>query len=346
LTLPPATRTALLVAAALDGGDLPVVLRAAGAINKGVARVEVLDPAIASRLIEIDEASLSFRHPLVRSALYAAASVAERRAAHTALAEALADQPDRRVWHQAASSVGPDGAVAAELEAAADRSQRRGATAVALAALERAAKLSDDPALRGRRFLRAAEMAFELGGPDLGRRFLRNAEPIELAPAEWARLSLLRELFEDEALWAGAAGVSAFVDVVDRARTEGDGDLALKFLLAVAQRCWWADLEQETRDLVVAAAERMPVGADNPALIAILAFADPIGQGAVVIDRISRIEVQGGLEAGAIRLIGAAATAVGAFDQSSGFLATSVDGLRGVDPFRWTRLGWSTQPAL
>ncbi|MBC8013522.1 MAG: hypothetical protein H7X74_05510 [Methyloceanibacter sp.] len=171
-------------------------------------------------------------------------------------------------------------------------------------------------------------MAFELAGPELGIRFLREAEPLELSPMERARLSLLRELFEDEGLWAGAARVASFIEIVDRVRVAGEAELALNFLLAVAQRCWWANLEQETRDLVVAAAERMPLSTESPALIAILAFADPIEQGATVIDRISQIGPEAGLDSAGIRLIGAAATAVGAFDLSPGFLAASVDGLR------------------
>jgi DNA-binding CsgD family transcriptional regulator len=326
--LPADARTALVVAAALDGNDVPVVLRAAGIVEGKVMAVDVLEPAIAARLIDIDGTSFSFRHPLVRSALYAAASFAERRDAHAAIADALAGEPDRRVWHRAASSVGPDRAIADELESAADRARRRGATGVALAALQRAAKLTDDPALRGSRLLRAGEMAFELGGPDLGNRFLRDAESHDLAPTERIRLSLLRELFEDEGLWAGTARVAAFVEVIDQVRIAGDIELALKFLVAVAQRCWWANLDQETRDLVVAAAERMPLAKDSPALIAILAFADPIEHGGVVIDRIAGLDVHGDHDAGAVRLLGAAATAVGAFDLSPGFLATSVNGLR------------------
>lgn len=80
--LPPATRTALLVAAANDGDDLAVVLRAAGAVYKAFMPADALQPAIAGRLIEIDHAGLSFRHPLVRSAIYGAATVPERHAAH------------------------------------------------------------------------------------------------------------------------------------------------------------------------------------------------------------------------------------------------------------------------
>jgi DNA-binding CsgD family transcriptional regulator len=330
LELSDATRTTLLIAAANDRDDLGLVLRAAGVVDDADVLADVLEPAVAAQLIKIGEGTLSFRHPLVRSAIYEAASFSERRRAHVALAEALADEPDRRVWHRAAGSVGPDRELATELEEAASRARERGATAVALAALERAAKLSQDPTLRAGRLLRAGEMAFELAGPELGIRFLREAEPLELSAMERARLSLLRELFEDEGLWAGTTRVATFIETVDRVRAAGEAELALNFLLAVAQRCWWVNLEQGTRDLVVAAAERIPGprSAENTALTAILAFADPIERGADVIDRISRLEPDAGLDSAAIRLIGAAATAVGAFDLSPGFLASSVDGLR------------------
>jgi DNA-binding CsgD family transcriptional regulator len=326
--LPAATRTALLVAAANDADDLAAIVSAAGALRGAALSLDELAPAIAARLVEAREASLSFRHPLVRSAIYSAASFSDRRAAHAALAQALAGQPDRVVWHRAAASVGPDEDIARELEAAATRARRRGATTVALAALERSSRLSEDPARRGARLLMAGELAFELGGPELAERFLREAGPLELSPLERARLALLRELFEDEALWTGAAKISSFIEIVDQVRADGDPELALSFLLAVAQRCWWVELAQETRALLVAAANRMPVPADDAAVIAILAFADPIEQGATVVERIARLDLDGELDAGAIRLVGAAATAVGAFDRSPGFLAHSVDGLR------------------
>jgi hypothetical protein len=114
--LPAATRTLLLVAAVDDGDDLAEVLAASGLIGGSAPGPEVWEPAVVARLIELDDSRIRFRHPLVRSAVYQTASVPERRSAHAALAGVLAGQPDRRVWHRAASAVGPDEALASELE--------------------------------------------------------------------------------------------------------------------------------------------------------------------------------------------------------------------------------------
>jgi hypothetical protein len=122
--------------------------------------------------------------------------------------------------------------------------------------------------------------------------------------------------------------VAAFAEIANQ-MTSADGPaLALKPLLTVAVGCWWGNPVQETRDLVVAAAQRLQTAQDDPVLIAVLACADPVGQGALVIDRISRMTPDASGDPAALHLIGLAATAVWAFDLSWGFLAAAVEGLR------------------
>jgi ATP/maltotriose-dependent transcriptional regulator MalT len=122
--------------------------------------------------------------------------------------------------------------------------------------------------------------------------------------------------------------VRSFVDIAHRALLDGNANLALQSLLLISLRCWWSNPDQETRNLVVAAAERIPLPDDAPELINILAMAAPIERGASVIDRISLLSPDKFDDPGTALLIGIAATGVGAFDLSAGYLATAVAGLR------------------
>src|SRR6266540_1989846 len=105
---------------------------------------------------------LELSHPLARSALYQAASPAERRSAHKALGSATR-APDRRAWHLAAAAEAPDEEVAAALEEAAAVAGERGGVAAEAAALERAARLTPDDEARARRLLRAGFAADAAG---------------------------------------------------------------------------------------------------------------------------------------------------------------------------------------
>src|SRR5258708_7103056 len=145
----------------------------------------------------------------------AAALRAEHRRARRPAAGVQGGETGRRVWHGAAAAVGLDEQVAAELQEAAGRAGRRGAAAVAIAALERAAQLSEDPVIRGSRLLHAAELAFDLGSPGLGPQLLQAAEPLELPAEERPCLSYLPALFSGTD-WSGAATIGSIVERAER----------------------------------------------------------------------------------------------------------------------------------
>ncbi|MGY2703025.1 MULTISPECIES: ATP-binding protein [unclassified Nocardioides] len=187
--LPSQTRALLLIAAAEPVGDARLLLRAAELLEVTPDAA----PAKAAGLIEFGE-SVRFRHPLARSAVYREADAEERRAVHRALAEATDPvlEPDRRAWHAAQASDGPDEEVAALLEEAADRARQRGGMAAEAVLLERAADLTPDPRRRGRRALAAAEAHFSAAAPDRATELASLADLNPLSPLDRARLARLR----------------------------------------------------------------------------------------------------------------------------------------------------------
>ena len=189
-SLTPDTRRLLLTAAAEPLGDLTLLWHAAERL--GVA-LDAAAAAEATGLIRFG-AQVRFRHPLVRSAVYRAAAPAERSEVHRALAEATDrdEDPDRRAWHLAHAVSGPDEAIAAELELGADRAQSRGGVAAAAAFLERAARLTPDPARRGARALAAARAKWLAGAQEATHELLAMAEVAPLDELQRASLDRVR----------------------------------------------------------------------------------------------------------------------------------------------------------
>ena len=188
--LPEETRSLLLVAAADPVGDPVLVWQAAERLG---IRAAAATPAAEAGLLEIGTRVL-FRHPLVRSAAYRSASLQERQEAHRALAEATdpALDPDRRAWHRAQATPGPDEEVAAELERSAGRAQARGGVAAAAAFLQRAVALTLDPARRAERTLAAAQASLQAGAFDAALGLLATAETGALDEFQRARVDLVR----------------------------------------------------------------------------------------------------------------------------------------------------------
>ncbi len=238
--LPESTRTFLLIASAEPLGDPGVVWRAARRL------AIVPETALAGGtdgLLSVED-TITFRHPLVRSAVYSAATAADRRSVHRALAT-VTDQhldPDRRAWHLAAATAGPNEAVAAELERCADRARARGGLAAQAAFLQRSVMLSVDASRRAERSIAAADASLQAGDLDAARRFAEIAERDATTDFQGARAHLVRSQI------AFASGLN---------------DEALPLLLSAAQRFEPLDMALARETYLVAWGSAALIAADR-----------------------------------------------------------------------------------
>jgi DNA-binding CsgD family transcriptional regulator len=187
--LPEPSRRLLLIAAAEPVGDLGLLWRAADRLGIGG---DAATAAEMAGLIQFRD-PVRFWHPLVRSAVYGSAAPAQRRQVHGALAESTdaRSDPDRRAWHRARAAVGPDEAVAADLERSANRAVGHGGLAAAAVFLDEAAALTPDPARRVRRSLDGAQAKVHAGAFNDALALVAAARTGPLGEADRARIDLV-----------------------------------------------------------------------------------------------------------------------------------------------------------
>jgi DNA-binding CsgD family transcriptional regulator len=166
--LPGQTRH-LLLAAVLDGtGDLAILDAVAGSLTADAlaSAAAALAPAERAGLIRVGHSGgrVTFRHPLIRSAVVELAAADERRAVHRILAAHHGGQAARRAWHLAQAATGPDEDVAALLQSVAHVNLWRGDSVGAIGELLRAAELSPAGADRARRLAEAAYLGETVTG--------------------------------------------------------------------------------------------------------------------------------------------------------------------------------------
>jgi DNA-binding CsgD family transcriptional regulator len=189
LRLPADTQLLVLTAAAEPLGDQVLLHRAVGALGIEMAAAA---PAVDAGLLQLRK-RVEFAHPLVRSGAYRAAAAPDRYRVHAVLADATDAQvdPDRRAWHRARATAGPDEEVAAELERSADRAQARAGLAAAAAFLTRATDLTPLPAARSRRALAAAAASVQAGVFDTAHTLLTVARDGPVDELQRAQIDLI-----------------------------------------------------------------------------------------------------------------------------------------------------------
>ena len=322
--LPSATRALLRIAAADDSGVLAEILAAAQIAEGASPTVHDLVPAIDAHLVTVDGLRIHFRHPLVRSAIHQASSVAECHAAHAALAEVLADDPTGGcgTW----------------------RRQRLGGIRCWRRNWKRqpGAQLDAVPAPRRRRRSNARPTSSTIRSDGVHCCLARPRRRSNSAVASWCcgccatrSRSLWDRWSGPSAMWLGdafregragdPARVHALVETARRVTSDGDSDLALNLVSAAAFRCFWGDLEHSGQD-VLEAADRIGVDPGNPRLLQIQAYAAPIVCGAAVLERLAGLIPPA--DPHDLYLLGTAACIVGAFEESSSLLGASAARLR------------------
>ena len=234
--LPEPTRRVLVLVAASDACGLAVLARAASHVGLDIGDLAAAETA---GLVTVAPGEIEFTHPLARAAVYADAAAQERREAHAALAAALPDRDvDRRAWHLAAASVGPDDQASGALEQAGTRARERSAYAVAAAAFERAASLASIDDTRDRLLFAAAEAAWLAGDAHRTLALLDDAQVHVPAPSIAARIDHLRgqvamrrgPVMDGYPLIVGAAEQIA----------EADPELAVVMLAEAVHGCFYA----------------------------------------------------------------------------------------------------------
>lgn len=325
--LPATARTLMFVAAENDGTSLHEIMCAGEMVLGERVEVDALAPAIAVKLIEMDEMEVRFRHPLVRSAMHQAADLATRQRIHAALAATVHGQLDRYLWHRAAATIGPDDELAGEYDRMADRALRRGAVAMAIEVLENAARLTSTARGKSDRLLRAAELAADLGQPELLKRLLRLADVDQSDHLASARIGWCREIGHPPMV-NDPAKIPALVGLAQQANAAGAKDLASNLLWRAAQRCWWSNANRDMRESILTAANNLKLSETDPRLIAISAYAEPLKLGGDIFNKLKRLTGTNGGNPAAARILGSTANVIGAFDLGVSFLSDSATALR------------------
>ncbi|MET4308097.1 AAA family ATPase [Bradyrhizobium sp. RT4b] len=325
--LPHIAQLLLFVTAENDGTSLHEILSAAEAVLGERVGIDAIAPAVAAKLIEINGTEVRFRHPLVRSAMHQAADPATRQRIHAALAAVIHDQLDRQLWHRAAATIGPDDELAGEYDLMAARALRRGAVAMAIEVLESAARLSSTAKARGDRLLRAAELAADLGQPELMERLLRQADIDETNQLALVRIAWCREISQPPAV-NDPAKILALIGFAAKAHAAGAIDLAANLLWRAAQRCWWSSASDELCARVHDAAARLELPDGDPRLIAISAYVEPLRRGADLYLKLQGHAGTAHSDPTVASILGSTANVIGTFDIGVNFLAESSAVLR------------------
>ncbi|MGW7724468.1 ATP-binding protein [Streptomyces canus] len=284
----PECRKLLLALAAEPNAPLNRLLEVSSRLAGTAVSVDAVQEAVDAGLVGLVGRVLQFRHPLMRSAIYTRATVADRLATHRAIAAAMADTPERRLLHLAAATLGPDEELATQLERFADTALARGKVASAVPALRQAAELVQDPRRRTEILVRAVESASEINDRVHTQLLLDRADMSELGPLERSRLMVV----SDKAAFEPDEPHRRIEDMVTTAAGAFDAggvQVAENLLWRAAARCFFQDGDARVRTLAAAELDRWNPDPDAPVVLTVRAYTEPFRYGAEVIARLGSL---------------------------------------------------------
>ena len=327
--LEPQARAVLLVAALAPTALVSEVLAAAAMLTdaSSASSLSVPDDEIAQQLVAVSDRQIRFRHPLIRSSLVHIATASDIRGAHRALAEVMAHDRQRRLYHRVEASDGYDDALAVELETAADEAVRRGSPASAVVAMEQAVALTPPGPDRGSRRVRAAQLSFETGQADKARYLLALTDLGSLSRADRAAGRRL-QIAIDEPDTDDPASVWELVGLAEEAIAAQDYDGALELLEFASAHSTWNASWSDVRRAVIAAAHRLPVADTDPRIIGILAQTTPIEAHRELGECLEKLDEAQLVDPEGQQLVGFAAVITGDYSRGARLLARAERRLR------------------
>jgi DNA-binding CsgD family transcriptional regulator len=312
-------RTLLLVLAAEPTAPLNLLLDLSSRISGSAVSVDAVQEAVDADLVTLVGYTAEFRHPLMRTAIYTHATLADRLATHRALASVMGDTPERQLAHEAAATIGPDEELAARLERFADVSQARGKAAAAVPALRQAADLVLDTQRRTGILVRAAELSSEINHRISVQMLLDRMDMSMLGRVERARLMVVSDSYAFEP-GEPQRRIQEMVTAAAGAFDAGAGDVAENLLWRASARCFFQDGEAQVRAQAAAELDRWNPDPNAPHVLAVRAYTEPFRHGADVIARLGGIRADH-QDGRMLHFLGSGAMVIGDIGRATQYLA-------------------------
>ncbi|WP_406103228.1 AAA family ATPase [Streptomyces sp. NBC_01003] len=312
-------RTLLLVMAAEPATPLNLLLDVSSRLSGSAVSVDAVQEAVDADLVSLVGYTVEFSHPLMRTAIYTHATLADRLATHRALASVMDDSPERQLAHEAAATIGPDEELAARLERFADASQARGKVAAAVPALRQAADLVLNSQRRTGILVRAAELYSEINDRISVQTLLDRTDMSVLGRVERARLMVV----SDNSAFEPGEPQRRIQDMVTAAAGAFDAgaeNVAENLLWRAGARCFFQDGDAQVRARAAAELDRWNPDPDAPHVLAVRAYTEPYQYGADVIARLDRIRANH-QDGRILHFLGSGAMVIGDISRAVQYLA-------------------------